>query len=147
MGCVSFARSPLPAAWPQLGCLVPCPTAWSALTTCGAFQVPLRIEGDVSFGQYMRIIGRKSPFGAGSQLLPCPCRATRSGSTSSLNLGLLRMLTVNLFSGLGTNHQPSSIMYMVIDQKPSTGGVWPFANVSVYLLAPVSFAPVLSTSV
>ena len=30
--------------------------------------------------------------------------------------------TVNLFNGLGTNHQPLSIMYIVIDQKPLTGG-------------------------
>jgi hypothetical protein len=34
---------------------------------------------------------------------------------------------------------------MVIDQKASTGGVSPFANVSVYLFAPDSFRPSLST--
>jgi hypothetical protein len=38
-------------------------------------------------------------------------------------------------------------MYIVIDQKALTGGSWPLAKVSVYLLAPVSWAPVLSTSV
>jgi hypothetical protein len=30
--------------------------------TAGGFLVPLRIEGDVSFGQYMRYMGRKSPL-------------------------------------------------------------------------------------
>ena len=34
----------------------------------GGFHEPLMIEGDVSLGQYIRSIGRKSPFGAGSQL-------------------------------------------------------------------------------
>ena len=37
-------------------------------TTCGGVHVPSRIEGLVSLGQYMRSIGRKGPFGAGSQL-------------------------------------------------------------------------------
>jgi hypothetical protein len=32
------------------------------LTTDGGFHDPLMIEGDVSLGQYIRIIGRKSPF-------------------------------------------------------------------------------------
>lgn len=66
---------------------------------------------------------------------------------SALKAGLLRMLTVNLFSALGTNHQPWSISYIVIDQNPLTGGVWPLAKVRVYLLAPESRRPVLSTSV
>src|SRR5262245_62706254 len=93
-------------------------------------------------------MGRKSPFGAGSQLasLSAPGDSLWKYSVnepSSLNLGLLRMLTVNLFIGLGTNHQPSSIWYMVIDQKPSTGGVWPFATLSVYLFAPLTLAPPL----
>ena len=39
-----------------------------ALTTAGGVQLPSRIEGLFSFGQYMRIIAMKSPFGAGSQL-------------------------------------------------------------------------------
>jgi hypothetical protein len=38
------------------------------LTTCGTFQLPSMIEGGVSFGQYIRSIKTKSPFGAGSQL-------------------------------------------------------------------------------
>jgi hypothetical protein len=38
------------------------------LATCGIFQLPFRIDGDVSFGQYIRSIGMNSPFGAGSQL-------------------------------------------------------------------------------
>ena len=39
-----------------------------ALATGGTFHVPFRIEGDASFGQYIRSIGMNSPFGAGSQL-------------------------------------------------------------------------------
>ena len=66
---------------------------------------------------------------------------------SAFGFGLSRGLTVNLLSALGTNHQPPSIMYMVIDQKPLTGGVASWANVNVYLLAPVSFWPAESTSV
>jgi hypothetical protein len=34
----------------------------------GGFHVPLRMDGVVSFGQYIRSIRMKSPFGAGSQL-------------------------------------------------------------------------------
>jgi hypothetical protein len=40
----------------------------STRSTLGGFQVPLRIEGVLSFGQYMRNIGIKAPVGAGSQL-------------------------------------------------------------------------------
>jgi hypothetical protein len=36
---------------------------------------------------------------------------------------MFRVLTVNLFSSFGTDHQPLSISYTVSDQKPSTGGV------------------------
>ena len=43
-------------------------TPHSTRSTPGGLQVPLRIEGGASFGQYMRNIGMKSPFGAGSQL-------------------------------------------------------------------------------
>jgi hypothetical protein len=54
-----------------------CILAQFALTTGGGFHEPLMIEGDVSFGQYIRIMGRKSPFGAGNQLaslsLPGDC--------------------------------------------------------------------------
>ena len=94
----------------------------------------------------------KSPFGAGSQFasrsLPGDSFWKYSVSEpSGLYFGLLRRLTVNLFSGLGTNHQPLSISYIVIDQKALTGGVSPFAKVSVYLFAPESFRPSLSTSV
>jgi hypothetical protein len=48
------------------------------LTTAGIFQVPFKIEGVVSFGQYILIIGMNSPFGAGSQLasLSAPGDAT-----------------------------------------------------------------------
>ena len=49
--------------------------------TAGGFHVPLRIEGSFSFGQYMRIIAMKSPFGAGTlsefvtvRRLTCPQR-------------------------------------------------------------------------
>ena len=46
-------------------------------TTGGGDQVPLpggRIDGAVDFGQYMRMVRMKSPFGAGSQFacLPSP---------------------------------------------------------------------------
>jgi len=44
------------------------PTPHSTRSTPGGLQVPLRIEGGASFGQYMRNIGMKSPVGAGSQL-------------------------------------------------------------------------------
>jgi hypothetical protein len=39
-----------------------------------ASLVPLRIDGSLSFGHYMRIIGMNSPFGAGNQFasLSCP---------------------------------------------------------------------------
>src|SRR5262245_15545536 len=100
----------------------------------------------------MRIIGMNSPFGAGSQLASSSFPGEvfwkySVSDPSALYLRLLRGLTVNLLSELGTNHQPWSIRYMVIDQKASTGGVSPLAKVSVYLLAPVSFSPVLSISV
>jgi len=48
---------------------------------------------------------------------------------------------------LGTNHQPWSVMDMVIDQKPLTGAVSPLARVIVYRLAPLRVTPVLSTAV
>jgi hypothetical protein len=35
------------------------------------------------------------------------------------------------FDGFGLNHPPST-MYIVIDQKPSAGGVSPFAKDTVY---------------
>ncbi len=38
------------------------------LATAGIFQVPSKIEGAVSFGQYILSIRMNSPFGAGSQL-------------------------------------------------------------------------------
>jgi hypothetical protein len=37
--------------------------------TAGGFHVPLIMEGDFSFGQYMRNIKTNLSFGAGSQLL------------------------------------------------------------------------------
>src|SRR5262245_32074799 len=100
----------------------------------------------------MRIIGMNSPFGAGSQLdsLSLPGDSVWKYSVvdpSGFVFRLLRGLTVNLLSLFGTNHQPWSIWYIVIDQKPLTGGVWPLAKVSVYLLVPVSFSPLASTSV
>src|SRR3954451_1547082 len=101
------------------------------------------MEGDSGFGHYMRSIGRKSPAGAGSLLLSlsAPGESRWKYSVvepSGLVLRLSRLLTVNLFSALGTNHQPWSIWYMVMDQKPLTGGVCPAAKVSVYLCAPFS---------
>jgi hypothetical protein len=36
-------------------------------------------------------------------------------------------------------------MYMVIDQKPLTGGVLPLGNVSVYWWATASLSPIEST--
>src|SRR3954449_12435628 len=124
------------------------PTRW----TQGGAQLPLRIDGEVAFGQYMRSIGMKSPRGAGSQLLSLSAPGDSAWKysvvdPSGLVLRLLRGLTVNLFSGLGTNHQPWSISYIVMDQKPSTGGVRPAAKVSVYLFAPFSAPPSLSTVV
>lgn len=41
--------------------------AYCTFCTRGGVQEPSRIEGLVSFGQYMRSIGRKAPSGAGSQ--------------------------------------------------------------------------------
>lgn len=41
---------------------------YCTFTTRGGVQVPSRIDGLFSFGQYMRSIGRNAPFGAGSQL-------------------------------------------------------------------------------
>ena len=35
--------------------------------TPGSFRLPSKIKGGLSFGQYMRSIGMKSPLGAGSQ--------------------------------------------------------------------------------
>jgi hypothetical protein len=69
--------------------------------------VPLRIEGLFSFGQYMRIMAMKLPFGAGSQFgsrsLPGDSFWKYSVSEpSELYFGLLRRLTVNLFRALGT---------------------------------------------
>src|SRR5262245_38019741 len=92
------------------------------------------------------------PFGAGSQFATLSFAGDSFWKysvrePSALYVGLSRGLTVKRLSGLGTNHQPWSISYMVIDQKPLTGGVWPLGKVSVYLFAPVSFCPSASTSV
>src|SRR5262245_53638253 len=100
----------------------------------------------------MRIIGMNSPLGAGSQLasLSLPGESfwkKRVSDPSGLYLRWLRGLTVNLFSGFGTNHQPWSISYIVIDQNALTGGTWPLAKVNVYLLAPVSVSPLESAVV
>src|SRR5262249_58618403 len=101
-----------------------------ALCTAGGFHDPSRIDGFFSLGQYIRSVRRNGPFGAGSQLasLSLPGDSFWKYSVrepSSLNFGLSRGLTVNRFSGLGTRHQPWSISYMVIDQKPSNGGAYP----------------------
>src|SRR5262249_50013944 len=108
-------------------------------------------EGGASFGQYMRNIAMNAPLGAGNQFASwsVPGDSFWKYSVrdpSRLYFRLLRGLTVNLLSMFGTNHQPWSISYMVIDQKPLTGGVAPLAKLSVYLFSPVSFCPVLSTS-
>ena len=120
--------------------------------TDGGVHVPSRMEGLSVFGQYIRNIRMKLPFGAGSQFasLSAPGDVAWNSSVmepSGLVVGLLRMLTVNLLSGFGTNHHPLSISYMVIDQKPLTGGSASFAKVIWYLLAPDSVRPSLSTSV
>lgn len=46
---------------PTIGC------PYFTFITAGGDQLPSMIEGSVIFGQYMRIIGTKSPFGVGSQ--------------------------------------------------------------------------------
>src|SRR5262245_35192010 len=118
----------------------------------GGVHEPSSTDGDFSFGQYMRIIGMNSPLGAGSQLasLSLPGDSFWKYSVSdpsALYLRLLRGLTVNFLSGFGTKHQPWSISYIAIDQNALTGGSWPLAKVSVYLLAPVSVSSLESTVV
>jgi hypothetical protein len=58
------------------------------LTTAGGFHDPSRIEGDASLGQYILSIGRKSPFGAGSQLasLSAPVNDPKFNLDGSLTL-------------------------------------------------------------
>jgi hypothetical protein len=91
---------------------------------------------DFTFGQYIRGIGIKGPFGAGSRFasLSSPGDSLWKESVndpSTFGFGLSRGLTVNLFKELKTNHQPLSISYIVIDQKPPVGGVRPFWKVNV----------------
>src|SRR4029077_8865693 len=127
-----------PVSWRAFSSAHQSSTPYCTFFTAGGFQVPFKIEGEVGFGQYMRNIGMNSPVGAGSQLfsLSLPGDSFWKYSVSepsALYLGLSRGLTVKRLSGLGTNHQPPSTMYMVIDQKPLTGGVSPLAKVKVYL--------------
>src|SRR5262245_13711787 len=115
-----------------------------ATVTAGGFQLPSRIDGAVSFGQYSRIMRMNSPLGAGSQLasLSLPGDSfwmMRSSEPSALYCRVLRGLTVYLFSGLSTKKYAES--YMVIDQKALTGGVWPGGKCTVYLFAPLYLLP------
>src|SRR5262249_26229999 len=41
---------------------------FSSFFTAGGFQVPSRIDGSFSFGQYIRSVRMNGPLGAGSQL-------------------------------------------------------------------------------
>jgi hypothetical protein len=52
---------------PDIEPLSPNVQADYAFSTGGGVHVPLRIEGAFFLGQYIRSIGRKSPFGAGNQ--------------------------------------------------------------------------------
>lgn len=104
----------------SVSCTIP---TYCTFCTFGGVQLPSRIDGAFSLGQYMRIMGMNSPSGAGSQFdsLFLPGESFWKYSViepSGLAFRLSRGLTVNLFSLFGTNHQPWSIRYMVIDQKP-----------------------------
>jgi hypothetical protein len=62
---------------------------------------------------------------------------------SASALSLLRPLSVYRFSGFGTKKYCAS--YIVSDQKPRTGGIWPLGKRITYLSEPFNFCPVLST--
>ena len=92
----------------------------------GGFQLPSRIEGGVSFGQYRRIMGTNLVFGAGSQLASFALPGDsawkyRVHRTICVSYELVAWLRVYRLSEFGTNNQVAS--YIVSDQKPLTGGV------------------------
>src|SRR5215467_11087772 len=97
------------------------------------------IDGGVSCGQYMRSIRTNLPSGAGSQLasisLPGESRWMRMSSEPSLlNFGSVRILAEYRLIGFFTKKY--SALYIVTDQKPLTGGVWPLGKCMTYLFAP-----------
>src|SRR5580704_5724921 len=107
----------------------------------GGFQLPSRIEGGVSLGQYSRIIGTNLALGAGSQLasFALPGESAwryRSTEPSALLTNLLRWLRVYRLSGLGTKKYAAS--YIVRDQKPLTGGICPLSKCNTYFLEAAS---------
>src|SRR5690242_627794 len=106
------------------------------------------IDGASVFGQYSRIIRMNLPRGAGSQLaslsLPGDAFCIRmSSDPSALNLNAFLGLTVYLFSGLSTKKYLAS--YIVTDQKPFAGGVWPFGKCMTYFFEPSYGFPLPST--
>jgi hypothetical protein len=108
-GCSHCGHTRARCACPCSGRLLRRPTqGWPYGTrfTIGSVQLPLRIEGAVSFGQYIRSIGMKSSAGEGNQLasLSLPGESFwkyRVIEPSGLGVRLSRGLTVNLLSGLG----------------------------------------------
>src|SRR5580704_7163844 len=96
----------------------------------GGVHVPSMMDGGVSFGQYSRSIGMNLALGAGSQLasFAFPGESAwryRSTEPSGLDTNLLRELKVYRLIGFGTKKYLSS--YIVNDQKPLTGGIWPLS--------------------
>ena len=73
--------------------------AYDASRTRGIFHVPLRVDGDLSFGQYSRSIRTKRSAGAGSQFasLSAPgesCWRYRSTEPSGFVFSFSRWLSV-----------------------------------------------------
>ena len=107
--------------------------------TGGIFHDPSMIEGLFSFGQYMRNIRINLPSGAGSQLdsLSGPGESFwmyRLVEPSGFVLRFCRALIEYRLIGLRTKkYWP---LYMVIDQKPCTGGSSPLWKWITYLLDP-----------
>src|SRR5262245_58540254 len=102
-------------------------------------HVPSRMEGSLSFGQYIRSIRMNLPAGAGSQLLSFSGPGLsfwmyRSVEPSGLAFRFCRGLIEYRLIGLATKKYWAS--YIVIDQKPSAGGVWPFSKWMTYLFDP-----------
>ena len=101
------------------------------------------IEGGVSFGQYNRIIGMNFAFGAGSQFasfaLPgeSACRY-KSTEPSGLVTNLLRGSACN--GSADWERRNSRLSYMVSDQKPLTGGIWPLSICMTYFLEAPSYS-------
>src|SRR5690606_27136717 len=111
-----------------------------ASATGGICQLPFRIDGDFSSGQYMRSIRMKSPAGAGSQLASFSgpgdsCWMYRSTEPSAFFTSSLRWLSVYRFSGLATKKYAAS--YIVKDQNACTGGSCPFSKCMTYFFDPL----------